>query len=532
MADFDGVLTPPPGWNDVPQLSAIARLLGGFGGPLNAQATSLAARTEMLKERALETRHLKDFWVAADADWTNAFERASQASKDNGFVVQCHAGMLDVSDSVVLYTDASSTGGEFYKAKGSRFIGHPRGTTVRKTAVGTQPINATVYLQGGRGLQWTGIDIIDESANSYGIYGSVDVSSSEFKNLFISTKNWGMYFNNPVYVAVDIDNIVFAASATRAMQHALRIPGGTTYRVGNIAAFGLTGDAYFLSGSYVEIGPLACDDCAGVPYTFSQLDGSISALGVENIGVPSSGTLIKVTDSSSINVDVMFLFSVVQPANTSLIDYNAFGRIKIGSIRGDGATTLNGRLTTVASGGSVEVSYLNKTPAQDSIGQFNLGNVAGSQYIQRYGSSEYKYLRMPEAPQNDATVRYRIMGRLNAAVGCIGSITEARGDGSFPRSAKYDINCIGSGSTQYALRVKKAVSEPSSNNYNAWHTAVYQGVTYVLCQLDTNGTRNLGSYFDGIVNGTDPNLFKVVTAADVTSLAALAGGVIKTETAS
>lgn len=475
---------------------------------------------------------LESFWVAADIDWTNAFERASQASKNGGFVVQCPPGILTVSDSVVLYTDTSSKGGEFYKAKGSRFVGHPRGTTVKKTAVGTKPINATVYLQGGRGLQWTGIDIIDESANSYGIYGSVDVSFSEFKNLFISTKNWGMYFNNPVYVAVDIDNIVFAASATRAMQHALRIPGGTTYRVGNIAAFGITGDAYFLSGSYVEIGPLACDDCAGVPYTFSQLDGSISALGVENIGVPSAGTVIKVTSSSSINVDVMFLFSVVQPANTSLIDYNAFGRIKIESIRGDGATVLNGRLITAAGGGTVEVSYLNKTPAQDSIGQFNIGNVAGAQYIQRYGNSEYKYLRMPEAPQNDATVRYRIMGELNSAVGCIGSIVEARGGGAFPRSAMYDINCIGSGSTQYALRIKKAVSETSSNNYNAWFTAVYQGATYVLCQLDTNGTRNLGSYFNGIVNGTDQNLFKVVEAADVTSLAAFAGGVVKTETAS
>ena len=507
---------------------------GGFvdvsGAVTISEKVSYKDRT--VASRLDDTRHLKDFWLAIDLDWTNAFERASQASKDGGFVVQCPPGVLTVSDSVVLYTDTSSTGGEFYKAKGSKFVGHARGTTVKKTVVGTKAVNATLFLQGGRGLQWDDIDIIDESAGAYGLWGSVDVSFSSFKNLFISTKNWGMWFDKPVYVGVEIENIVFAASATIAMQHGLRIPGGTTYKAKNISSFGLTGDAYDLAGSYVEVGPMACDDCAGIPYTFRQLDGSISALGVENINVPSIGTVIKVADSSSINIDVMFLFKVVQPANTSLIDCATFGRVKVGSIRGDGATVLNGKLTTVASGGSVEVAFLNKTPAQESVGQFNVGNIAGSQYVQRYGKCEFKYLRLPEAPQNDATIRYRIMGQLNGSVGCIGTITEARGDGQFPRSGMYDINVIGGPTAQYVRRVKRDVTDTTSNNYNAWYTATYAGKTYILCALDTNGTRNLGSYFSGIVDGVDPNLFKVVTAADVTGLDAYPSGIVLTETAS
>lgn len=52
MSNFDGVLTPPAGWPDIPQASNQMTLLGGAGGPLNAQAESLAARTELLKGSA------------------------------------------------------------------------------------------------------------------------------------------------------------------------------------------------------------------------------------------------------------------------------------------------------------------------------------------------------------------------------------------------------------------------------------------------------------------------------------------------
>ena len=48
-SNFDGVLDPDAGWPDIPQASTQFVVLGGQGGPLNEQATALAARTNKLK---------------------------------------------------------------------------------------------------------------------------------------------------------------------------------------------------------------------------------------------------------------------------------------------------------------------------------------------------------------------------------------------------------------------------------------------------------------------------------------------------
>lgn len=50
--NFDGVIDPTAEWADVPQASTEMLLLGGSGGPLNAQALALAKRTKFLKEQA------------------------------------------------------------------------------------------------------------------------------------------------------------------------------------------------------------------------------------------------------------------------------------------------------------------------------------------------------------------------------------------------------------------------------------------------------------------------------------------------
>lgn len=52
MANFDGVLAPAAGWNDVPQATNKMALLGGPGAPLNAQAEALAARSGLLAHKA------------------------------------------------------------------------------------------------------------------------------------------------------------------------------------------------------------------------------------------------------------------------------------------------------------------------------------------------------------------------------------------------------------------------------------------------------------------------------------------------
>ncbi|WP_323947173.1 SGNH/GDSL hydrolase family protein [Aeromonas caviae] len=54
MSDFDGILNPPADWPDVPQTSDVMRLLGGEGGPLNAQAEAIAARTKLLRANVSE----------------------------------------------------------------------------------------------------------------------------------------------------------------------------------------------------------------------------------------------------------------------------------------------------------------------------------------------------------------------------------------------------------------------------------------------------------------------------------------------
>ncbi|MFQ2659331.1 hypothetical protein ACK3ZC_09290 [Aeromonas caviae] len=57
MVDFDGILNPAAGWPDVPRASDQMRLLGGEGGPMNAQAQVLAARTKLLRANISEALH-------------------------------------------------------------------------------------------------------------------------------------------------------------------------------------------------------------------------------------------------------------------------------------------------------------------------------------------------------------------------------------------------------------------------------------------------------------------------------------------
>lgn len=56
MSDFDGIVNPSAGWPDVPQASDQMRLLGGEGGPLNAQAEAIAARSALLRANVSESR--------------------------------------------------------------------------------------------------------------------------------------------------------------------------------------------------------------------------------------------------------------------------------------------------------------------------------------------------------------------------------------------------------------------------------------------------------------------------------------------
>lgn len=63
MSDFDGTIDPSASWADIPQLIATAHVKGGVGDPMNAQAVSLAARTNMLNNKSGQFVSVKNFGV-------------------------------------------------------------------------------------------------------------------------------------------------------------------------------------------------------------------------------------------------------------------------------------------------------------------------------------------------------------------------------------------------------------------------------------------------------------------------------------
>lgn len=76
MSNFDGEIDPSAGWLPVPQLSTEALAMGGPDGPMNAQATALAARTKHLLENmadasAVEAAAAKADTALAAADIAN-----------------------------------------------------------------------------------------------------------------------------------------------------------------------------------------------------------------------------------------------------------------------------------------------------------------------------------------------------------------------------------------------------------------------------------------------------------------------------
>lgn len=72
MVDFDGILNPSAGWPDIPQATDGMRLLGGEGGPLNAQAEALSARTKLLRAEVLES--LRSSFAAQGYNVVGTFE--------------------------------------------------------------------------------------------------------------------------------------------------------------------------------------------------------------------------------------------------------------------------------------------------------------------------------------------------------------------------------------------------------------------------------------------------------------------------
>lgn len=136
MVNFDGILNPAAGWPDIPQASDQMQLLGGKGGPLNAQAEALSARTKMLRAETLESI------------------RRSYAAKGYNVVGTFESGFT--------FENANDVG--IYEATGKGFTG-PAGTVAK----GTDPTSG----------------------------GFVDVSDSDATSVFLESFGYGFAANMP-----------------------------------------------------------------------------------------------------------------------------------------------------------------------------------------------------------------------------------------------------------------------------------------------------------------------------------------------
>lgn len=66
MTDFTGTpIDPTAAWEDIPELATTGRVLAGPGGPANAQAVALTARTKYLKDEIDTTKTVTELTIVA-----------------------------------------------------------------------------------------------------------------------------------------------------------------------------------------------------------------------------------------------------------------------------------------------------------------------------------------------------------------------------------------------------------------------------------------------------------------------------------
>ena len=188
--------------------------------------------TRSVMERLGESMSVADFWVAADVDWTNAFNRASIASKESGKICRIPPGDYNVSNSILLW-DSQITGtkeagaGQYYASKGSRFVGDSKQVKITKTAVSTQNVNAVFYAKGRRGISVVGMSLFDQTTNSVGYYTESSAVQLKLNDLFIQTTYLGVCIIANAFVGVSIEDIVIEGSTAAPVKYGVRIKSGT-----------------------------------------------------------------------------------------------------------------------------------------------------------------------------------------------------------------------------------------------------------------------------------------------------------------
>lgn len=494
------------------------------------------ARTQ--HDKNAEMISVLDFRQSADPDWTLAFNRASTISAQLGKTIFVPAGEYEISDSILLYDLEDVYNEKYYQPNGSRFVGEGRASIIRKTAVGTQDINAVFYNKGKRGNVVRGLRILDDTTDSYGYYTPNTAVYQEFSDLFILAQKWGMYFGSNTFVGVSIREIVVQGSDATGIYGGIHIHGGTSYVVSQCNAFKTNYCAFELTGSYCEIGPLAADDCAGTPYIFNAGSYSISSLGCEQPSRQNNGTIIKGT-GANLQIDNIHLYDQTQVAGSYMFDLSGYAKVSIKQLITSSTTTFNGAMARVTNGAKLEIQYSNKTesswPQRNSYDTATatfatLGSFGGVATIPTFSTTMCRDMALPN-PDQSAGPYYRIVGGQYGGRGCIGTIYTLRsGEDLNPISGAYDLNTVGSNISTRAKLVRAAHCDSQSlTDYDAWFTGTYEGTSYLFIRMPTvGGYRNLGTFFSGVVFGQDRNMFKALLASEITELTPYSSGIILT----
>lgn len=485
-----------------------------------------------------ETISVLDFKLDSDPDWTLSFNRASLVSAQLGKTIFVPAGEYEISDSILLYDLEDVYNEKYYQPNGSRFVGEGRASIIRKTAVGTQDINAVFYNKGKRGNVVRGLRILDDTTDSYGYYTPNTAVYQEFSDLFILAQKWGMYFGGNTFVGVSIREIVVQGSDATGIYGGIHIHGGASYVVSQCNAFKTNYCAFELTGSYCEIGPLAADDCAGTPYIFNAGSYSISSLGCEQPSRQNNGTIIKGT-GANLQIDNIHLYDQTQVAGSYMFDLSGYAKVSIKQLITSSTTTFNGAMARVTNGAKLEIQYSNKTesswPQRNSYDTATatfatLGSFGGVATIPTFSTTMCRDMALPN-PDQSAGPYYRIVGGQYGRRGCIGTIYTLRsGEDLNPISGAYDLNTVGSNISTRAKLVRAAHCDNQSlTDYDAWFTGTYEGTSYLFIRMPTvGGYRNLGTFFSGVVFGQDRNMFKALLANEISNLTEYSGGKILT----
>ena len=485
-----------------------------------------------------ETISVLDFKLDSDPDWTLSFNRASLVSAQLGKTIFVPAGEYEISDSILLYDLEDVYNEKYYQPNGSRFVGEGRASIIRKTAVGTQDINAVFYNKGKRGNVVRGLRILDDTTDSYGYYTPNTAVYQEFSDLFILAQKWGMYFGGNTFVGVSIREIVVQGSDATGIYGGIHIHGGTSYVVSQCNAFKTNYCAFELTGSYCEIGPLAADDCAGTPYIFNAGSYSISSLGCEQPSRQNNGTIIRGT-GANLQIDNIHLYDQTQAAGSYMFDLSGYAKVSIKQLIASSTTTFNGAMARLTNGAKLEIVYSNKFetswPQRNSYDTktatfATLGNLGGLATIPTFSTTMCRDMALPN-PDQSAGPYYRIVGGQYGKRGCIGTIYTLRsGEDLNPISGAYDLNTVGSNISTRAKLVRAAHCDNQSlTDYDAWFTGTYEGTSYLFIRMPTvGGYRNLGTFFSGVVFGQDRNMFKALLANEISNLTEYSGGKILT----